>query len=91
MGIQNRQEMAMTHALTPIKRRKKNNFGDGFQKLTVEVSFRGATYISWNLEQAHRGGRECRELGEDPDKSHGLLASGTPSLRHRSILHLEAR
>ena len=92
VGIQKRQEIAMTHALTPIQKRKENNFGNGFRKLTVEMSFRGATYISWNLEQAHRGGRECRELeGEDPDKSHGLLSSGAPSLRHRSILSLEAR
>ena len=90
--IQKRQKIAMTHALTPIQERKENNFGNGFRKLTVELSFRGATYILCNLEQAHRGGRECKELeGEDPDKSHGLLASGAPSLRHRCILGLEAR
>lgn len=91
VGIQKRQEIAMTHALTPIQKRKKNNFGDGFRNLTMEVSFRGAIYISWNLKQAHRDGRKCRKLeGDNFDKSHGLLASGAPSLRHRSILGLEA-
>lgn len=46
LGIQKRQEIVMTLALTPIQKRKKNNFGDGFRNLTVEVSFRGATHIS---------------------------------------------
>ena len=40
LGTHKRQETVLTHALSPIQKRKKNTFVDGFRSLILGVSVR---------------------------------------------------